>query len=71
MTPSLPTRVAGTLVACWYTSIACESFFIYCSWPTEGHDTHASPEPLCAEQPGPKLNATWWLLSSLAGLRAV
>jgi hypothetical protein len=68
MTPSLPTRVAGTLVTCWYTSIACESFFIYCSWPTEGHDTHASPEPLCAEQLGPKLSATWWLLSSLAGL---
>jgi hypothetical protein len=49
----------------------CEPFFIYCSWLIEGHDTHGSPEPLCAEQPDPELSATWWLSSSLAGLGAV
>jgi hypothetical protein len=32
---------------------------------------HASSEPLCAGQPGPEPSATWWLLSSLAGLKAV
>jgi hypothetical protein len=49
----------------------CEYFFIYCSRPTEGHDTHASLEPLCVGQWGPEPRATWWLPSSLAGLRAV
>jgi hypothetical protein len=53
------------------TSATCEPFFIYCSWPSEGHDSHASPKPLCAGQRGPEPCATWWLPTTLAGLRAV
>jgi hypothetical protein len=66
----LPTRLAGTLIKRGCTSVTCEPFFIYRSWPTEGHDMHASPEPLCAGQRGPEPRVTWWLPSSLAGLGA-
>jgi hypothetical protein len=64
----MPIRLAGTLVTRGCASVTCESFFIYCSWLIEGHDTHASLEPLCVRQPGPELSATWWLPNSLAGL---
>jgi hypothetical protein len=47
------------------------AFFIYFSCPTVGHDTHAPPEPMYGKQLGLEPSATWWLLSSLAGLGAV
>jgi hypothetical protein len=62
-----PARTSGRYLGnTQCTSVTCEPFFIYCSWPTEAHDTQDSSEPRGSER-----RATWWLPSSFVGLGVV